>query len=403
MKGIPKWQTCSSPDIANFRKFAFTYWLKRQGGGEDITVTNALINSIISCSEEDIDIDDETTRVNYQTLLRNTMQQSGAGLKIIAFLEECQKSTPGFDFRILKNGTGTPICITWMTPHTRRDLIRFGTVLFLDAQKRQFNFWDYPYCAMTMVDSENIVCVGSETLYSDESHQGYKQMIEFTAEMEPAWDQSRVLIVFGDMVITKKLLRDAKMESALLRGDKWHLLNEVFPKADKFGSKWDSIRPQIKSMLESSNKDTWDSSYKQAISNLRGSSALIEKVRDIYDNPSYYAGYHLVQTVGNLGKKGDSHAEQNHGSVVAHRTMERRRREKDHNWKTEETGHDAMQQFRHPLECNLPIHCRELKMPSTLTTPRPSTLPSWSRQTGQRKGAAAYVVNRSTTATRAPG
>jgi hypothetical protein len=42
------------------------------------------------------------------------------------------------------------------------------------------------------------------------------------------------------------------------------------------------------------------------------------KLDDIHDNPSYYSGHILNDMEGSLGKKGDSHAEQNHSSIVAH-------------------------------------------------------------------------------------
>ena len=52
----------------------------------------------------------------------------------------------GFDYRVVVNDDGLPVCITWMTPQMRKDQIRFGDVLFLDAQKRQYNQWGFPYC-----------------------------------------------------------------------------------------------------------------------------------------------------------------------------------------------------------------------------------------------------------------
>ena len=39
---------------------------------------------------------------------------------------------------------------------------------------------------------------------------------------------------------------------------------------------------------------------------------------EIYDNPGYYAGYHLKQIVGNLQVNGSVSAEQNHSSIKAH-------------------------------------------------------------------------------------
>ena len=41
-------------------------------------------------------------------------------------------------------------------------------------------------------------------------------------------------------------------------------------------------------------------------------------MEDILYNPAYYSGYYLKSVSGHLGKQGDSHAEQNHSSVVAY-------------------------------------------------------------------------------------
>ena len=42
------------------------------------------------------------------------------------------------------------------------------------------------------------------------------------------------------------------------------------------------------------------------------------KLNAIHSNPSYYSGHILSEMEGLLGKQGDSHAEQNHSSIVAH-------------------------------------------------------------------------------------
>ena len=81
-----------------------------------------------------------------------------------------------------------------------------------------------------MVDHENCVTIGSETIYTEESHVGYRQMLQNTQEMEPRWKASEVRLVFGDKMITKNLLLNSGMDKAILRCNLWHLLNEVYPR-----------------------------------------------------------------------------------------------------------------------------------------------------------------------------
>ena len=97
--------------------------------------------------------------------------------KVRKFLEECQQKTPGFGYIISTDCDGKPSCITWTTPRMRRDMIRFGNVLFLDAQMHQYNTAGFPYASIVMIKDENNICTGCETLYIEESTAGYTQMI----------------------------------------------------------------------------------------------------------------------------------------------------------------------------------------------------------------------------------
>ena len=46
---------------------------------------------------------------------------------------------------------------------------------------------------------------------------------------------------------------------------------------------------------------------------------MVEKLINIHNNPSFYAGYYLNKVKeGSLGKRGDSHSEQNHASIISY-------------------------------------------------------------------------------------
>lgn len=67
----------------------------------------------------------------------------------------------------------------------RRRLIRFGDVLFLDSQKRQFNKIGWPYIGPTIMTNENIVGLNSKALVLIESNEMYTWILEAKAVMEP--------------------------------------------------------------------------------------------------------------------------------------------------------------------------------------------------------------------------
>ena len=98
-----------------------------------------------------------------------------------------KKHTPAFGFRIKKNDGSLPVFITWMPHCIQKISICFGDVIFLDTQKRQYNEWEFPYYTFTMVDYDNTVAMSSGTIYTEEMHDGYRQMIQNTQKLEPRW------------------------------------------------------------------------------------------------------------------------------------------------------------------------------------------------------------------------
>ena len=70
-------------------------------------------------------------------------------------------------------------------------------------------------------------------------------------------------------------------------------------------------------MLTSFSETEWTEAYKAARVELSSDLSKLQKLDEIYNNPSYYAGWKLREIKGNLGIQGSVAAEQNHASVVA--------------------------------------------------------------------------------------
>jgi hypothetical protein len=62
-------------------------------------------------------------------------------------------------------------------------------------------------------------------------------------------------------------------------------------------------------MVKSKTKEEWDTAYSGTKLVLRRDPKLISIFNAVFINPTYYAGYYLRQFEGNLGKRGDTHAE----------------------------------------------------------------------------------------------
>ena len=72
-----------------------------------------------------------------------------------------------------------------MTNEMRQDLIRFGDVIFLDSQKRQYNVANWPYIAPVVKDENMKTRVASESVCCEESHNLYHWVLTVMSEMEP--------------------------------------------------------------------------------------------------------------------------------------------------------------------------------------------------------------------------
>ena len=72
-------------------------------------------------------------------------------------------------------------------------------------------------------------------------------------------------------------------------------------------------------MLYSRTENEWDDAFHNARRLLNNNHEMVDKLSDIHNDPSHYAGYYLCKIKGgSLGKHGDSHSGQNHSSVVAY-------------------------------------------------------------------------------------
>ena len=77
------------------------------------------------------------------------------------------------------------------------------------------------------------------------------------------------------------------------------------------------IRTELKLMLDSTTKSNWENAYLAAREKLEDHPEKIEILDKIYNDPTYYSGYHLRSIRRNLWLRGNVPAEQNHSSLHA--------------------------------------------------------------------------------------
>jgi hypothetical protein len=204
-----------------------------------------------------------------------------------------------------------------MIPEMRNDLLHFGNCLFLDSQKQQYNTMGCPYIGPVIKDSEMKVRCVAKSICVEESHRMYVWITQMLSEMEPRFDLNSIKIIFGDQALTNQSLCDLGIQcTCILRGDYYHLINEVWP--TNFGNQlYHLIRGHLDRMLLGL-KEEWEHSYTSAKKHLLVDAEKLCVLQQIYNEPSHYAGWFLKNIEGNLLLDGSVPAEQNHSSVAAH-------------------------------------------------------------------------------------
>jgi hypothetical protein len=193
----------------------------------------------------------------------------------------------------------------------------YGSVLFLDAQKRQMNRSGWPYIAPCVKNSEFQLRVAAESLVLQEDIATYAWTILTMQELEPQFEVSNIFIIFADEGITDSL--PGLIHSGVpVCGDHYHLLKEVWPK--HFGPHlWPSVEPFLQQMFCHGDFAEYEACFKKAMAlpGIRGNTIHEEYLRAIHENPRQYAGYKRRSIPGNMGLMGSAPAKQNHSSVTA--------------------------------------------------------------------------------------
>ena len=322
-KYLPHHKAVDSTFVNNFRRRAQCYLLTHQNGIETLSLKDAeklSKNKSLSAADEVINIDDPVVSANMKEMFKKILQGDKSIWSAIRYLEIQQEEIKGFVFSVKRNKEGYPSAIMYMTPRMRQNCIRFGDVLFLDAQQRQFNSSGFPYISPCMVDEEGNVCQGCEAIVVEETLDMYAWILSEMSRLELRFELEKVKFIFSDQKVTDTLLEQLGItDSCTLRWDAWHLMNEVWPKRTNFGNQFVHIKNYLQAMLYSRDENEWDDAFYNARRIIIHNTEMADKLTSIYNDPSHYAGYYLSRIKsGSLGKHGDSHSEQNHGSIVAY-------------------------------------------------------------------------------------
>ena len=322
-------QECVSPDlwinasfIRNFRQRAALFIARDIENGTMITCNDAnLLVSNRSISSEELSVtDDPLIRSNLLSILRGVMQNGSTTWHALGFLKKMKSLDTGLSYRLRVDADGLPDAIMWMSPAMKKRLIRYGAILFIDAQKRDYNHFGWPYIGITIKDGTNQIGVCCESIVTTEALDVYEWLLRSMCEIVPEFPLTSIKLIFGDQFLKESLLEKLGIsDSVTLRGDYWHLTKQVWPSQNSFGiSIMKKIGHYLCGMLRSHTKEQWDLLYHKALREIEGDPSKIDELIKIGNNPEYYAGYYLREIEGNMNCLGDAPAEQNHASICFH-------------------------------------------------------------------------------------
>jgi hypothetical protein len=120
-------------------------------------------------------------------------------------------------------------------------------------------------------------------------------------------------VSWHELITPSVLLKLGIQDTCTLRGNQYHLLNEVRPAA--FGSFYSEMRCHLEAMFSSKSLVEYDLGYAGARKIIHEDPFMCSKLDVFYHQLERYAGYYLLGLEENLGLKGDV---QNHSSVCAH-------------------------------------------------------------------------------------
>ena len=113
------------------------------------------------------------------------LKQDSNTWKVIAYLDSCKCQLPHFDYMVLKADSGKPLAIMYMTPFMRQNLLRYSSIMFLDAQKRQMNKMGWPYIGPVIINNKRRVQTCCEAIVTSEDIDTYSWIMKSMASIEP--------------------------------------------------------------------------------------------------------------------------------------------------------------------------------------------------------------------------
>jgi hypothetical protein len=281
-KYIPDGYVITSTDVHNIRARATKLFLE---GSEIDTESAQKLVTFKSLDRNEAALtlpDTDLCRKKINELLRTILRTTDTGWKAKRFLELIKENSPGFDFRIHYDEDERPDAVVWMAASMRKNWLRYGNVIFLDAMKRKLNSLHWPYIGLVGFDNEKRLAQFCESLCSGEQIHYYVWVMQMLEDMEPRRKLSTVHLFYSDCFITEDFLEQLGLSRPINGGegtdlvwDSFHLRSSVWP--EKLGvHTYSLVKDDMAIMLYGDTRDVYDEAYTRISVTLANNPALLE-------------------------------------------------------------------------------------------------------------------------------
>ena len=234
---------------------------------------------------------------------------------MFAVLEKLSQIDKGFTYNIAFDNNNIATGVVWMTSTMRSNLMKFGSFICLDAMKRTTNVHAWPYIGPTIVNDINHISVVCESYCVSERIDAYKFILKSLFQMAPQFDKTVVKVIFADEFLNQTTLDDVGMSQTRLIYDHYHLhLNWL----KSIGPLYTMVyRPMFTQILNADSENKFNFLVQEARNEYKDNATVLKELNDLVMKKNHCVSYVIDSIEGSCGKRGSTHAEQNHASIMA--------------------------------------------------------------------------------------
>ena len=315
---IPKRKYISSTDIANVRFRAKVLLAKIHKEGSNIHdykyKVHDISNLVTSLDKDNSDIIEKSVECIKEVYL-DYLNDETCSTKMFGMLERCSRIDPGFTYNIAFDNDNRATGVVWMTPTMRSNLHRFGSFICLDAMKRTTNVYEWPYIGPTILNDMNRIGVVCEAFCINETKDAYKFILSSMIKMAPNFNPLNIKAIFADEFLDQKTIDEGGLPNTRLIYDHYHYHLTLIK---NIGVMYNEMyRPMFTTLLNASSENEFNSLVAKAQHDYRDNFKVLKEINDVISKKEHLIAYVIDSINGTCCKRGSTHAEQNHSSIVS--------------------------------------------------------------------------------------